>query len=384
MKKILLVHNKYRQTGGEDIAVKNEIDFLKVHFEVEVLYFENNIDNLLKQFFYFLINKNLKSKKQLLNKLEVFNPDVVYVHNTWFKASVEIFNILKKRNIKTIIKLHNYRFHCTKHLTIIKHIGKNELCQACGIRKKKFSFFNKYFQESYLKSFLIYFYNKRFLNVIKDEYFSIVTLTNFQFKFLIENNYRKNVKLRKLENILDVENNVASKKDNEKILVYAGRISKEKGVEEIITSFQNSKLNEFKLKIIGSGPDLDYLRKKFLNEKVEFLGFLPNEQVKKIINSSAAVVSATKLFEGQPTLINEACLLRKPIIFPKSGGISEYLSKNNPFLFKQYDYSDLTRKLNLLLNEELITDAVENNYQHALKIFDKENFLQSFNEVIDG
>ena len=29
MKKILVVHNKYQQLGGEDIAVENEIQFLK-------------------------------------------------------------------------------------------------------------------------------------------------------------------------------------------------------------------------------------------------------------------------------------------------------------------------------------------------------------------
>ena len=30
MKKILVVHNKYQQLGGEDVAVENEIQFLKV------------------------------------------------------------------------------------------------------------------------------------------------------------------------------------------------------------------------------------------------------------------------------------------------------------------------------------------------------------------
>jgi len=29
MKKILVVHNKYRERGGEDIAVDNEINILK-------------------------------------------------------------------------------------------------------------------------------------------------------------------------------------------------------------------------------------------------------------------------------------------------------------------------------------------------------------------
>ena len=41
-------------------------------------------------------------------------------------------------------------------------------------------------------------------------------------------------------------------------LVYAGRISKEKGVEELITSFKNLKLDNF-IKIIGAGPDMNYL-----------------------------------------------------------------------------------------------------------------------------
>ena len=29
MKKVLIVHNKYQQLGGEDVAVENEIQFLK-------------------------------------------------------------------------------------------------------------------------------------------------------------------------------------------------------------------------------------------------------------------------------------------------------------------------------------------------------------------
>ena len=45
MKKILLVHNKYRETGGEDIAVENELNFLKKYHTVELLYFDNNIES---------------------------------------------------------------------------------------------------------------------------------------------------------------------------------------------------------------------------------------------------------------------------------------------------------------------------------------------------
>ena len=47
MKKILIIHNKYRNIGGEDTSVANEVNFLKDYYEIEILYFENNITNFI-------------------------------------------------------------------------------------------------------------------------------------------------------------------------------------------------------------------------------------------------------------------------------------------------------------------------------------------------
>ena len=50
MKKILVIHTKYRITGGEDIAVDSEVATLKRYFNVETLYFSNNkTEKLFKQ-----------------------------------------------------------------------------------------------------------------------------------------------------------------------------------------------------------------------------------------------------------------------------------------------------------------------------------------------
>ena len=114
MKKVLVVHNKYQQLGGEDVAVENEIQFLKKFYNVRVIYFENKITNYFKQILYFILNKNISSARLLKRTIEEFNPDLVYVHNTWFKASVSVFTILKKRKIPTLVKLHNFRYDCTR------------------------------------------------------------------------------------------------------------------------------------------------------------------------------------------------------------------------------------------------------------------------------
>ena len=87
--RILFVHNEYLEIGGEDIAVQNEINYLKEYYEVNELIFSNNIKNYFLQIFYFLINKNYESKRILEDKIIEFQPDIVYVHNTWFAASLE-------------------------------------------------------------------------------------------------------------------------------------------------------------------------------------------------------------------------------------------------------------------------------------------------------
>ena len=111
--KLLIIHNSYRSLGGEDIAVKNETKVLKDIYVVDELIFENIFENSFGFFSYFFTNKNKKSMKLLEEKLNKFKPDYIYVHNTWFKASVGIFEILEKYQIPTLIKLHNFRFYCT-------------------------------------------------------------------------------------------------------------------------------------------------------------------------------------------------------------------------------------------------------------------------------
>ena len=72
MKKILVIHNSYKNTGGEDIAVENEILFLKKYFEVETLFFSNierKSFNLIKS----LIFSNNKKATNFYQKRLNFN-----------------------------------------------------------------------------------------------------------------------------------------------------------------------------------------------------------------------------------------------------------------------------------------------------------------------
>ena len=122
MKKLLLIHNNYRETGGEDIAVQNELSILKKYFIVETVVFSNQVSNYFGKILLFFSSKSKSSENKLRDVVTEFKPDVAYVHNTWFNASLCVFDILKEENIKTILKLHNFRYFCTRTFFHKRHI----------------------------------------------------------------------------------------------------------------------------------------------------------------------------------------------------------------------------------------------------------------------
>jgi len=381
MKKILVLHSEYRNIGGEDIAVSNEIKFLKKHYEVDTLVFSNKSINGVFFLLGIIFNSNFNSNKLLKKKLDSFNPDFVYIHNLWFAASLGIFKILKKEKRKVLLKLHNFRYFCCQSYFIKKHLNNNNFCKACGLNKQSNLFINKYFNESYIKSLYSIHFSKKYFKIIKSSNYKILVLTNFHKNFLRELQIQPD-RIFVFNNYLKI-NNFEQKKINEKFILYAGRVSKEKGVQELIISHAESRLKHIKLKIIGDGPVLAELRRKYKNYNVEFLGFLDNENVKHYIKNAFVVVTATKLYEGQPTFLCEASSMGVPAIFPDSGGISEFFPKNYPLIYKQFDYSDLTEKINLSENSELIKKLGNSNQIYISELLEEFSILQKLELILN-
>jgi len=373
--RILFVHNEYLEIGGEDIAVQNEINYLKEYYEVNELIFSNNIKNYFLQIFYFLINKNYESKRILEDKIIEFQPDIVYVHNTWFAASLEVFRILKKHNVNTIIKLHNFRYRCTKSYSAKVHTNNNEVCLACGFAKTD-SKFNKYYKESILKSFLVLRYGKKFFQILQDPFFKLAVLTKFHKKYLEDIGFKNNIFVfpNYLEPLERFES--LSKKD---YIVYAGRISSEKGLEELVDVFKSLEFTNYSLKIIGEGPLLKQLK---FNENIEFLGRLSNEEVLNIVANARAVVTCTKLYEGQPNFLCEASMLGIPSIFPRSGGIEEFFPKNYKLSFEQFNYFDFKEKLKLVNDENFASKVGNENKNYLENLLNKNVLIEMFEKMV--
>ena len=150
----------------------------------------------------------------------------------------------------------------------------------------------------------------------------------------------------------------------------------------MITAFLKTSLNDYDLLIIGLGPHKKLLEEQYQYKNIKFLGQLPNNKVRDIIQESTAVVTATKLYEGQPTLLCEASLLQVPSIFPDTGGVKEFFPKNTKYIFEQFNYEDLVSKLESLSNLNQAEKEGKKNYDFIKAKISVSKIKSNFDEII--
>lgn len=112
--------------------------------------------------------------------------------------------------------------------------------------------------------------------------------------------------------------------------LYAGRISKEKNLENLLDAFcslQGDESFSAKLILAGSGPDLEELKKEYRHENIVFTGRLDGEDLVKAYASSDFFVfpSRTDTF-GNAVLEAHACGL--PALVSEEGGPREIVSSH--------------------------------------------------------
>lgn len=105
-------------------------------------------------------------------------------------------------------------------------------------------------------------------------------------------------------------------------LVYIGRLSEEKGIQDLILAMRKLKDTTIKLKVLGDGPLRSRVEKEIaqfgLETQVKLLGF--QKDVRPYLIQAAVLVLPSHR-EGLPLTLIEACCAGKPVIATNVGGI---------------------------------------------------------------
>ncbi|MGC8669729.1 MAG: glycosyltransferase [Candidatus Micrarchaeia archaeon] len=165
-------------------------------------------------------------------------------------------------------------------------------------------------------------------------------------------------------------------KGNKKVVLYIGRLSKEKHLEVLIKAIKRLD-DDYVLAIGGTGPSMPYyidlVRKLNLSKKVKFMGFVPEDLLPNYY-AAADVVCLPSTFETQGIVTLEAMATGTPVVGANKLALEEIIRNGkNGEKFKPGSFTDCARKIEKVINnigtyKETVSTAKEYSIE---KVVDK-------------
>ena len=178
-------------------------------------------------------------------------------------------------------------------------------------------------------------------------------------------------------------------KDNEKIVLYVGRLSKEKKLDVLLKAAKelSKKKKDIKFLIAGSGPaDIYYktIMRRLGLENVQFLGPISREKLPEVY-AAADVFCIPSTFETQGIVALEAMASGKPVVCADYLALKELIiNGKNGEKFNPGDYLACSKKIEKALNnsDAYIKEAVNTAMRFSpSKVTDK--LLEVYSSVLD-
>jgi len=116
--------------------------------------------------------------------------------------------------------------------------------------------------------------------------------------------------------------------DNEKIILFVGRLVNEKGAHILINAVPKvlQYYNDAKFVIVGRGPQFDYLNRianeMNISHKIYFTGYIGEEELAKLYKCSDVAVFPS-LYEPFGIVVLEGMLANVPVVVSDAGGLDE-------------------------------------------------------------
>lgn len=344
--RILLVHNFYREAGGEDVVFDAEGALLESHGqEVRRLAFDN--DEIPDRRGPWVAAKlaggtvwSASSAKRVRREARRFRPDVVHFHNTFPLVSPSAYTACKAEGAAVVQTLHNYRLMCIN--AILFRDGR--VCEECvghgpwaGVKHACYRSSRP--QSAVVAAMLMTHRIRRTWNNDVDLYFAPTEFARDKFiqgglhadKIIVKPNF--------LEPDPGPKTNVGD------YFLFAGRLTRDKGVEFLLRTWMEHRLT-WPLHIVGDGPLAGAVREAAGRcAAIRYLGPLNRDGVIAQLQGARACVFASLLHEtfGMVALESMACAV--PVLATKAGAAATIVEDGRTgLLFDPTSTDDLAAK----------------------------------------
>lgn len=384
--------NSYK--GGVEILLANDLPKLKMNFDVHIITVgktgrelpEDNID-YVDSFYNSPMNTIVANLKILLKILKLSKSNhlkIIHAHSN--KCGVAGLLAAKLLRCKFVITIHFAWPLCVKGTLLTKKgepcgfesertlLPKLNFCLATCFREVSFTSKVWAIISSLMDQFLLVFADK--LVCVSEDMrkrlhnFSLVTrkvevIANFPVTSTLDDLICSD--FRKRMGILP----------NEKMILFLGRVSYEKGTDILITAMEN--VPDFaKLLIVGRCDSLYYLShlKKLiiqlrLENRVHLTGFLSRMDVYAAIAACDVLVVPSRWYEMFPSVVLEGLAFGKPVIASSFGGAPEMFKGGKGFLVEPGSVKELSSAIAKItsdpkfIQEKTMVGNLKGDYNHA-------------------
>ena len=167
-----------------------------------------------------------------------------------------------------------------------------------------------------------------------------------------------------------------TKRIYEKQIIFAGRLSNEKGVN-VLCELAQILPSEIHLVILGSGPKENMI-KNLEKPNIHYLGYLPKDQTISLIRGSDILIQPS-IIEGLSSTILEAMACKVPIIATNVGGNAEIIENNKTgILIEPNNSKILLDEITKLISDETKKEQIISQAFSQVKKYDWSNVGQLY------
>jgi glycosyltransferase involved in cell wall biosynthesis len=351
--KVLVLHSRYQQRGGEDLAVESEERLLTTKGHAVVCYHRNNQEIqrftlLEKAFLPGTTVWSRKSMKEVRHTARQEKPNVAHFHNTFPLISPSAYAACRGAGIPVVQTLHNYRLLCPD----ANFFREGKPCEDClGKITPWPGVFHGCYRRSRVSSGVAaaMLTIHRALGTWADSVDTYIALSEFAKSKFIEGGLPAS-KIVVKPNF--VEPDPGADRNPSDYALFVGRLSAEKGVGTLLAAWKQTR-TRIPLLILGDGPlraELEAQVKILGLSRVEFRGYVDRTRVFAAMKRARFLVVPSQCYENFPTTIMEAFACGVPIIVAGLGAIPEIVADQHTGLhFDPRSSLDLAGKVDWAL-----------------------------------
>lgn len=300
---------------------------------------------------------NREAKRKFDQLVREFEPDIIHLNLVHRQLTFSILDAQSARGIPVVYTAHDYISVCPNYTMMD---NKGNVCEDClkgsflpclkksCVKRSRAKSALATFEAAYLKHRAMY---NRFDRVIAPSDFMKAKLVEGGFdsaQVIKMQNFASPIIMDQARKETDL-----GLRHREQSILFAGRLSKEKGVDVLVRAFlkiADEIPSEWRLVIAGDGSEhiaLEALLEDKRNaHRVNLVGFLDAKKMREAMGRSALSSISSRWRENMPYSVIEAFAAGTPVIGTRIGGIPELVIEGSTgFLAEPDNVDDLARTL---------------------------------------